>query len=284
MGASATANGAAEQFHVSEVSSTYWRVTFDNGPVNLLDPDTIDQLGALIGRIENDPDLTVVVFRSDKPGYFMAHWDFTADNTRVAKMPPGPTGLNPYVDNFVRLSRVPVATISEIRGRTRGAGSEFVLATDIRFVSEKAVLGHFEVAVGAVPGGGPMARLGRLAGRGRALEILLGGDDIPADLADHYGYVNRVIPDAEIEGFTDAFARRIAAFDKMAIAGIKKLVDVATLPSDDEFAAGLQAFFATAGRPENVPIAQLLFTHGLQQPDGIETNIGTALGKLRQKP
>src|SRR5262252_10045203 len=274
----------AEQFHVSEVSRSYWRVTFDNGPVNLLDPNTVDQLGALIERIENDPALTVVVFRSEKPGYFMAHWDFLADSARVAGMQAGPTGLNPYVDNFVRLSRLPVATISEIRGRARGAGSEFVLATDIRFASENAILGQFEVGVGAVPGGGPMARLGRLAGRGRALEILLGGDDIPAARAAEYGYVNRVIPDAEIEAFTDAFARRIAAFDKVAVVGIKKLVDVATLPEDDEFAPGLQAYFATAGRPENQPFAQLLLKNGLQQPDGIETDLGTAIGKLRQNP
>jgi len=275
---------AAEQFHVEEVLPSYWRVTFDNGPVNLLDPDTIDQLGELIGRIETSPDLTVVVFRSDKPGYFMAHWDFLADNARVAKMQPGPTGLHPYLDNFVRLSKLPVATICQIRGRARGAGSEFVLATDIRFASEKAVLGQFEVGVGAVPGGGPMARLGRLVGRGRALEILLGGDDIPAALAAEYGYVNRVIADAEIEGFTDAFARRIAAFDKVAVAGIKQLVDVATLPEDGEFAPGLQAYFATAGRPENQPFAQLLLKNGLQQPDGIETDLGTAIGKLRQDP
>ena len=273
---------AAEQFHVHEVSPSYWRVTFDNGPVNLLDPDTIEQLSALIGRIENDPNLTVVVFRSDKPGYFMAHWDFLADNARVIRMQPGPTGLHPYVDNFVRLSKLPVATISEIRGRTRGAGSEFVLATDIRFASEKAVLGQFEVGVGAVPGGGPMARLGRLVGRGRALEILLGGDDISADLAAVYGYVNRLIPDAEIEAFTDAFAQRIATFDKTAVAGIKKLVDVATLPEEDEFGKGLQAYFATAGRPENRPFAQLLFENGLQQPDGIETELGSAVGKLRR--
>ena len=271
----------AEQFHVDEVSLSYWRVTFDNGPVNLLDPDTVDQLGALIERIEKDPGLTVVVFRSDKPGYFMAHWDFLADNTRVAGMAPGPTGLNPYVDNFIRLSRLPVATISVIRGRTRGAGSEFALATDIRFASENAVLGQFEVGVGAVPGGGPMARLGRLAGRGRALEILLGGDDIPAARAAEYGYVNRVIPDARIEDFTDAFARRIASFDKVAVTGIKQLVDVATMPEDAEFEAGLRAFFATAGRPQNQPFAQLLFQHGLQQPDGIETDLGTAIGKLR---
>ena len=259
-------------------------MTFDNGPVNLLDPDTDDPLGALIARIEDDPDLTVVVFRSEKPGYFMAHWDFLADNARVARMRPGPTGPHPYLDSFVRLSRLPVATISEIRGRTRGAGSEFVLATDVRFASETAILGQFEVGVGAVPGGGPMARLGRLVGRGRALEILLGGDDIPAARAADYGYVNRLVPDADIEGFTDAFARRIAAFDKVAVAGIKKLVDVATLPADDEFAPGLAAYFATAGRPENQPFAQRLLDNGLQQPDGIETNLGTAIATLRQEP
>ena len=257
-------------------------MTFDNGPVNVLDPDTVDQLAALIERIQKDADLTVVVFRSDKPGYFMAHWDFLSDNARVAGMQAGPTGLHPYADNVVRLSRLPVATISEIRGRARGAGSEFVLATDIRFASEKAVLGQFEVGVGAVPGGGPMARLGRLVGRGRALEILLGGDDVPAALAAEYGYVNRVIPDAEIEGFTDAFARRIAAFDKVALTGIKQLVDVATLPDDAEFAAALKAYFATAGRPENQPFRQLLLENGVQQPDGIEADLGTAIGRLRQ--
>jgi enoyl-CoA hydratase/carnithine racemase len=111
---------------------------------------------------------------------------------------------------------------------------------------------------------------------------LLGGDDIPADRAAEYGYVNRLIPDAEIEGFTDSFARRIAAFDKVAVVGIKKLVNVATLPRDEEFAPGLQAYFATAGRPENVPFIQLLLKNGLQQPDGIETELGTAIGKLRQ--
>ena len=205
-----------------------------------------------------------------------------ADNARVAAMPPGPTGLHPYLDNFVRLSKVPAATISEIRGRTRGAGSEFVLATDIRFASDEAVLGQFEIGVGSVPGGGPMARLGRLVGRGRALEILLGGDDIPADLAAQYGYVNRVVPDAELETFTDAFARRIAAFDKVAVTGIKGLVDAATLPDNSEFAPGLQAYFATAGRPEHRTFVQRLLQGGLQQPDGIEMNLGTAIGRLRQ--
>jgi len=272
----------AEQFHVVEVCPSYWRITFDNGPVNLLDPDTIEELGALIGRMERASDLTVAVFRSDKPGYFMAHWDFLSDSARVLAMHPGETGLHPYLDNLVRLSRLPMVTICEIRGRARGAGSEFVLATDIRFASDQAIFGQFEVGVGAVPGGGPMARLGRLVGRGRALEILLGGDDISAALAADYGYVNRVLPDTGIETFVDTFARRIATFDKVAVAGIKRLVDVATLPEDDEFAPGLAAYFATAGRSENRRFVQHLLANGLQQPDGVEMNLGAAIGSLRK--
>jgi enoyl-CoA hydratase/carnithine racemase len=274
----------SEQFRISKVEPSYWRVTFGNGPTNLVDPDTVEQLAELVTAIESDPDLTVVVFRSETPGYFIAHWDFLSDAQRVAAMPPGPTGLHPYLDNFVRLSRVPVATISEVRGRARGAGSEFVLATDIRFASERAVFGQFEVGVGAVPGGGPMARLGRLVGRGRALEILLGGDDITAELAAEYGYVNRVVPEGEIEEFTDRFARRIAAFDKVAVSGIKELVDVATLPPDEELARGLREYFATAGRPEHRPFVQLLFRNGLQQPDGVERDLGAAIGELRRQP
>ena len=274
---------SGEQFRIEEVAASYWRVTFANGPLNLLDPDTVDQLSALVDRIEAAPELTVVVFRSDNPNFFMAHWDFMADKGRVAAMKPGRTGLHPYVDNLVRLSRVPAATISAIRGRARGAGSEFVLATDIRFASDKAILGQFEVGVGAVPGGGPMVRLARLVGRGRALEILLGGDDIPATLAAEYGYVNRVVPDSELEGFVDRFARRIGAFDKVAVAGIKRLVDVPSLPADAEFAPGLAAFFATSSRPENVPFAQSLFARGLQRPEGIELDLGAAIGQLRQE-
>jgi enoyl-CoA hydratase/carnithine racemase len=271
-----------EQFHVERTSPSYWRVTFDNGPLNLMDVDTIAQLAALLERIESDPDLTVVVFRSDKPGYFIAHWDFLEDNARVARMPPGPSGLHPYADNLVRLSRLPVATISEIRGRARGAGSEFVLATDIRFASDKAILGQFEVGVGTVAGGGPMMRLAQLTGRGRALEIMLGGEDFPAALAAEYGYVNRVIADAEIVDFVDGFARRIAAFDKEAVMGVKELVNAATLPDDASFAAPLEAFFTTSSRPDNALFAQLLFEKGLQKPDGIETDLGSAIGRLRQ--
>ena len=271
---------ASAQFVVDEVSPSYWRVTFENGPVNLLDADSIEQLARLVSRIEESATLTVVVFDSVNPDYFMAHWDLKADRTRVASMAPGPTGLHPYLDNLVRLSKVPAVTISAIRGRVRGAGSEFVLATDIRFAGDKAILGYPVVGLGSVPGGGPMARLARLVGRGRAAEILLGADDIPADLAERYGYVNRVLPDAGLTGFTDVFARRIAGFDKAAVARTKALLDWASLPPDEEFGPGLAAFFGTSGRPENVARIRYLFENGLQTPAGVELDLGRAVGEF----
>jgi enoyl-CoA hydratase/carnithine racemase len=267
------------QFHVAEVSASYWRVTFSNGPVNLLDDHTVDQLAELVTRIERAPDLTVVVFDSANPDYFMAHWDFKADSARVAKMAPGPTGLNPYTDNLVRLSRVPAVTISSIRGRARGGGSEFVLATDIRFAAQSAILGQFEVGIGTVPGGGPEPRLARLVGRGRALEILLGADDFPAPLAAAYGYINRAVPDEELDGFVDAFARRIAGFDKTAVAQTKALVDVGSLPPNEEFEASMAAFFQSSGRPQNADRVRALFERGLQQPDGVERDLGKHVGE-----
>jgi enoyl-CoA hydratase/carnithine racemase len=268
------------QFTVREVSPSYWKVTFENGPVNLVDIDTVEQLARLVTWIEESPAVTVVVFDSANPEYFMAHWDLKADRTRLAAMAPGPTGLHPYVDNLVRLSKAPAVTISAIRGRARGAGSEFVLATDIRFAGDKAILGQYEVGVGSVPGGGAVARLARLVGRARAAEILLGADDVPAELAERYGYVNRVLPDAGLAEFVDVFARRIAGFDKAAIAGTKTLLDWASLPPDDESGPGFAAFLRTSGRPETAATVRYLFENGLQTPFGVELDLGRAVGEL----
>lgn len=163
------------QITINKRSTALWTTTFNNPPINLIDPDTIAELQDLVASLESDPEVKVVVFRSADPDFFLAHWDVLADKAKVAAMPPGPTGLHPWADVLVRLSRAPVASIAEIRGRARGAGSEFVLSCDMRFASrERAILGQFEVGMGAVPGGNPMARLAGLMGRGRGLEVILG--------------------------------------------------------------------------------------------------------------
>ncbi len=270
----------APQFHVTEISDAYWRVSFGNGPVNLIDPETIEQLGDLVARIEEAPALTVVVFDSLNRDFFMAHWDITAPRAQLAAMRPGPTGLHPYVDNLVRLSKVPAVTIAAVRGRARGAGSEFLLATDIRFAGDDAVIGQVEVGLGAVPGGGAMARLARLVGRSRAAEMILGADDFPAALAERYGYVNRVVRDSELDDFVDRFARRIAGFDKTAVAGAKALLDLASLPADEEFGPGMTALLQTAWRPVNAARMRYLLDRGLQTPTGVELDLGRAVGEI----
>ena len=148
------------------------------------------------------------MFDSANPDFYLAHYDVENDPSRTVALPLGPTGMHAWLDLLVRLSRAPVVSIASIRGRARSAGSEFVLACDLRFASrENTLLGQFEVGTGVVPGGGPMARLPRLVGRGRALEILLVADDLDGPRAEQYGYVNRVIADDRLDDEVDRSPR-----------------------------------------------------------------------------
>ncbi len=263
-----------QHFAVERVSPQYWRVTFDHGPINAVTADTVTELSRLVDEIEGDADLTVVVFTSRNPDFFLAHYDTEGDPAKTVSMPPGPTGMHPWLDLTVRLSRAPVVSIASLRGRTRGAGSEFALACDIRLAGDKAILAQFEVGTGVVPGGGPMARLPRLIGRGRALEVLLVADDIDAARAERYGYVNRAVPDEQLEQETERMAGRLASFDKQAIAETKAFVDATTLPDDEELPPGLAAFFASSGRPAARTRLATLASHGLGSDGELERRLG----------
>ena len=183
--------------------------------------------------------------------------------------------MHPWLDLTARLSRAPMVSIAAIRGRARGAGSELVLACDMRFASrENTLLGQFEVGVGFIPGGGPMARLSRLAGRGRALEVLLVADDLDGPRAELYGYVNRAIADDALDDEIEAVASRIARFDHEAIARTKFHVDQATLPPDGELAAALPDFFGAFGRPGPQARQARLVELGLNTDGDLERNLG----------
>jgi enoyl-CoA hydratase/carnithine racemase len=183
--------------------------------------------------------------------------------------------MHAWLDLLVRLSRAPVVSIASIRGRARGAGSEFVLACDLRFASrENTLLGQFEVGAGVVPGGGPMARLSRLVGRGRALEILLVADDVDGPRAEQYGYVNRVIADDRLDDVVDQMASRLARFDHDAIARTKSYVDRVTLPADSEFPPALADFFEMLGRPEQQAQSARLEALGLNVDSDLERSLG----------
>ena len=167
------------QIRVARRSQAYWRVTIDNPPINVMGPEMVAQFQEVINALEADEHVRVVVFDSAVDDYFLNHSDFLAKLEDLTSLPAGPTGLPPWPDFLVRLTRIPVASIALIRGRATGNGSEITLACDMSFASrEKAILSQWEVGVGMVAGGGPMARLPQLIGRNRALEMLLSSEDI----------------------------------------------------------------------------------------------------------
>lgn len=269
------------QIRLTRVSSAYWRVTFDNPPLNVMGPQLVREFRTIIAAIEADEDVRVLVFDSAVEGFFLNHSDFNADMKGLTDMPQGPTGLEAWPDILVRLTRMPVVSIALIRGRATGNGSELALACDMSFASrEKASLSQWEVGVGLVAGGGPMARLPRLMGRQRALEVLLSSNDIGADLAEAYGYVNRSLPDSELDSFVEALATRIASFDRWAIANTKRLVNAASLPPDVEIAAGWDACMTSIGRPAAQGKIKALLQKGFHQPGDAENRLGVYLGQL----
>jgi enoyl-CoA hydratase/carnithine racemase len=269
------------QVRLTRQTSACWRVTFDNPPLNIYGPEATLQFEPIVEALETDADVRVVVFDSAVPGFFITHYDFLAPLEASAALPVGRTGLQALPDLLVRISRSPVVSIAMVRGRATGVGSELALACDMRFASrENAILSQWEVGAGLVPGGGPMARLPRLIGRGRALEVLLSANDIDGELAERYGYVNRALPDADLDGFVDALAMRIASFDRQAIAETKRLVDIASLPQDAEIALEWDAFLASLHRPAAQERIRQLMDQGFHRPGDVETRLGHYVGQL----
>jgi enoyl-CoA hydratase/carnithine racemase len=276
----ATALTKPAQIRVTRRSPAYWRVTFDNSPINVMGPEMVREFQELIGALEADEDVRVVVFDSAVEGYFLNHSDFTAKLEDLTSLPTGRTGLPPWPDFLVRLTRLPVASIALIRGRATGNGSEITLACDMSFASrEKAIISQWEVGVGMIPGGGPMARLPQLIGRNRALEVLLSSEDIRGEQAEAYGYVNRALPDAELDAYVEALATRIAKFDKWAIAQTKRLVNT-SLPPDVELGAGWDACIASLSRPAAQNTIKALTDRGFQKPGDVENRLGYYIGQI----
>jgi enoyl-CoA hydratase/carnithine racemase len=276
----ASAATKSEQVRVTKKSPAYWRVTIDNPPINVMGPQMVRDFQGVMDALEADENVRVVVFDSAVEDYFLNHSDFTAKLEDLTGMPNGPTGLPPWPDFLVRLTHLPVASIALIRGRATGNGSEITLACDMSFASrEKTIISQWEVGVGMVAGGGPMARLPRLIGRNRALEVLLSSEDIGAEQAEAYGYINRALPDAELDAFVESLAMRISKFDKWAIANTKRLVNT-SLPPDVEIGAGWYACIGSLGRPAAQEGIKTLMAKGFHKPGDAESRLGYYLGQL----
>lgn len=269
------------RIHFSAEGTGFYRAVIDNPPLNLADPEFFYDLRWVIDTLDADDEARVVVFESSTPDFFIAHFDVVAgqDGERDAR---GPTGLPLWPDLTTRLAQAPYVSIASVRGRARGVGSEFLLACDLRFASrELAVLGQPEVGLGLFPGGGGTERLPRLVGRARALEIILGCEDFDADTAERYGYVNRAIPDDELDAFVDRLAGRIASFDRPALALAKSLVNhSSSLPPGRDLVAAQDAFFGTFQWEATKQRVTRLFEMGFQQPGDVEQRLGDVVGEL----
>jgi enoyl-CoA hydratase/carnithine racemase len=227
------------------------RATIDHPPINLLDLVLILEIDRFAQEVSADDSVRVVVVDSADPEFFAAH----ADVELIKALPADDVSLHDSLSVFhtmvERFRTMPKATIAVVEGIARGGGSELVLSFDMRFAAlGRAVLAQPEVAVGIIPGGGGTQRLPGLVGRGRALEIVLGGDDIDAGTAERWGYVNRALPPDQLRPFVDALAARIASFPIESIVRAKQAVDAALADPTPGLLVEDQLFRQSLGAPE----------------------------------
>ena len=254
-------------------------VTIDHPPINLLDLELIGDLDRLGAEAAADDGIRIVVLESADPEFFIAHADVRLIQQLPETVPPRPTSLGFFHVMVERFRTMPKVTIAQIAGRARGGGSELALSCDLRFAALGAVLAQPEVAVGIIPGGSGTQRLPRLIGRARALEVILGCEDVPADLAEQWGYVNRALPVAELAAFVEHLAYRIASFPAEAIALAKRAVDAAELPTLEGLLEEADCFNRAVATPAARARMAAFLAAGGQTREG-ELTLGTAVGTL----
>ncbi len=232
-------------------------VTMSNPPMNILSAELTAELNALTVELKTDPDLTVVVFKSADPDFFLAHYDVANILTFPTDTPAEKNAeLNPFHAMCERVRTMDKVTIAQIEGRVGGGGSEFSASMDMRYgVVGKTKINQMEVPLGILPGGTGTQRLPRLVGRARAMEIILAGDDLDAETAERWGYLNRIFAADEIDGWVAKLAQRIASFPVEAV----RLAKASVTASDRPLAEGLleeaylfQRLLRTDGAQENM--------------------------------
>jgi enoyl-CoA hydratase/carnithine racemase len=264
-----------------DVAGGVGTVWIQNPPINLFDLQMYLEMQQVAAELEADDDVRVVVLRSAVPGWFIAHFDVSF----ILAIPTGlpePRVLNDFHAMCERMRTMPKATVAVIEGRAGGGGSELALSCDMRFAARgQAILNQPEVALGILPGGSGTQRLARLAGRSRALEIILGCDDVDADHAERYGWVNRAFDPGDLWPYVDRLVARIASFPPHAVAAAKELVLRAEKEVVPDLLAEGGAFNRTLGQPGTREAMERFLATGGQTPD-VESRLGEAAAELWQ--
>ena len=263
-----------------EVEKRVAWVTIDHPPINLFDVTLFLELGQLVPLLEEDPDVQVVVFRSADPEFFIAHADVNWILMLPETKPEPITEIGPFVALLERIRRMPKVSIGAIAGIARGGGSELLLSLDMRFAARgKTKLAQPEVALGIIPGGSGTQRLGRMVGRARALEIILGCGDVDADEAAAMGYVNRALDEEELMPFVRALAERIAAMPAETVRLAKEAVDAAMPPVEPGLLVEGDRFNESVALPEARTRMREFLERGGQTRD-VERSLGDLVGVL----
>jgi enoyl-CoA hydratase/carnithine racemase len=248
-------------------------------PMNLLGPELVRDLVSLIKRVEADDAVRVLVFKSADPDYFISH----VDVTRIGEYREEAVKLagEPSIGLLFRhLSASRLVTIAQIEGRVRGAGSEFVLACDMRFAArESAIFGQPEQAFGLIPGAGGIQHLARLMGRARALEVILSAEDYDAELAERYGWINRALPASALGGFVKSLAHRIARFPAAGHVTVKERVNAIALAPAEDFRRDSDLFGEGVRNPEAKGRIESAMKRSFQTRGG-EMDLARMLGDL----
>ncbi len=254
-------------------------VVIDHPPINLMTVSVFLELADTIDELAADDDVRVVVLRSANPEWFVAHFDVAAILRFPSDPAPPATELTRFAHMCEQLRLMPKVTIAVIEGRVGGGGSELTLGCDMRFAGPTAIFSQPEVALGILPGGSGTVRLPRLIGRSRALEAILGCDDIDAATAERWGWVNRVLPTDELAMFVDRLAARIASFPPGAVAAAKASVVRAEAGVFEHLLAEAHAFQGTLADPRARAAMESFLAHGGQIPEG-ERRLGALVGEL----
>ena len=251
-------------------------------PMNLLGPELVRDLVSLIQQAEADDASHVVVFTSADPDYFIAHVDVTRVS-EYREQAANLTGEPSLAILFRHLSASRLVTIAQIEGRVRGAGSEFVLACDMRFAArESAIFSQPELGLGLIPGAGGIQQLTRLMGRARALEVMLSAEDYDAELAERYGWINRALPATALGEFVRSVAQRIAGFPAPGRAVLKDRVNAIALAPAVDFRRDSDLFVECARNPETQRRIRVAMTNGFQTHNG-EMALARMVGDLAER-
>jgi enoyl-CoA hydratase/carnithine racemase len=248
-------------------------------PMNLMGPELVRDLVSLIRQAEADDAVKVLVFKSADPDYFIPHVDVTKikEYREEAAKLVGEASIGLL---FRHLSASRLVTIAQIEGRVRAAGSEFVLARDMRFAArETAIFAQPEPGFGQVPGAGGLQHLARLMGRGRALEVMLSAQDYDAELAERYGWINRALPANALGDFVRSLAQRIAKFPAAGLIQVKDRVNAIALAPVEDFRRDSDLFGEGARNPQIQSRLQAALQRGLQTREA-EMDLARLLGDL----